>query len=292
MRKDLRTMLEEAQALGVALPVSVRTLDVYDESAREDKGRTTPRRCRQLGEESAPALTPAHRLFDLDAGVLDEFAVFRHLGTDERAELLGRAVDRFHSEVREPLLGVGVLEHLHQVAVEFLGDRLRRSAGMSTPHQLSATRRARLERRRKLRHERTARRARDAESARSFGFDELHRGKESEKIVLDVPGDDILHRQDPALVGTSTASTPVRFFSIAPDRCEMLPDAGAVVELPRSSCKIISSRSDFACTPGLTMRMFGPSRSGRPNEVLFDVVGDLRQEWVHRRRTMLPMTKL
>jgi 3-hydroxyisobutyrate dehydrogenase len=38
IRKDLRTMLDEAKALGVALPVSARALECYDEIAREGRG--------------------------------------------------------------------------------------------------------------------------------------------------------------------------------------------------------------------------------------------------------------
>jgi 3-hydroxyisobutyrate dehydrogenase len=38
IRKDLRTMLDEAKALGVTLPVSLRTLECYDELAREGFG--------------------------------------------------------------------------------------------------------------------------------------------------------------------------------------------------------------------------------------------------------------
>jgi 3-hydroxyisobutyrate dehydrogenase len=39
-RKDLAAMLEEAQALGVALPVSARALECYDRAAREGRGGT------------------------------------------------------------------------------------------------------------------------------------------------------------------------------------------------------------------------------------------------------------
>src|SRR6266851_1772390 len=38
IRKDLRTMLEEAKALGVTLPVSSRALECYDDVAREGFG--------------------------------------------------------------------------------------------------------------------------------------------------------------------------------------------------------------------------------------------------------------
>ena len=38
IRKDLRTMIDEATALGVALPVSSRTLECYDDIAREGLG--------------------------------------------------------------------------------------------------------------------------------------------------------------------------------------------------------------------------------------------------------------
>ena len=38
IRKDLRTMLDEAEALGVTLPVSSRALECYDEVAREGLG--------------------------------------------------------------------------------------------------------------------------------------------------------------------------------------------------------------------------------------------------------------
>jgi 3-hydroxyisobutyrate dehydrogenase len=38
IRKDLRTMLDEAKALGVTLPVSSRALECYDEVAREGRG--------------------------------------------------------------------------------------------------------------------------------------------------------------------------------------------------------------------------------------------------------------
>jgi 3-hydroxyisobutyrate dehydrogenase len=37
-RKDLATMIEEASALGVALPVSARALECYDRAAREGRG--------------------------------------------------------------------------------------------------------------------------------------------------------------------------------------------------------------------------------------------------------------
>ena len=37
-RKDLRTMIEEAQSLGVKLPVAERALECYDEAAREGLG--------------------------------------------------------------------------------------------------------------------------------------------------------------------------------------------------------------------------------------------------------------
>lgn len=38
--KDLRTMLEEAAALGVSLPLTARALDCYDEAARSGMGRS------------------------------------------------------------------------------------------------------------------------------------------------------------------------------------------------------------------------------------------------------------
>jgi 3-hydroxyisobutyrate dehydrogenase len=39
MRKDLRTMLEEASALGTTLPVTARTLDCYGEASRAGLGK-------------------------------------------------------------------------------------------------------------------------------------------------------------------------------------------------------------------------------------------------------------
>jgi len=38
IRKDLRTMLEEAAALGVSLPLTARTLECYDAAARDGLG--------------------------------------------------------------------------------------------------------------------------------------------------------------------------------------------------------------------------------------------------------------
>lgn len=38
IRKDLRTMLEEAAGLGVALPLAARVLDCYDDAARDGLG--------------------------------------------------------------------------------------------------------------------------------------------------------------------------------------------------------------------------------------------------------------
>ena len=38
IRKDLRTMIDEAKALGVILPVSSRALECYDDVAREGLG--------------------------------------------------------------------------------------------------------------------------------------------------------------------------------------------------------------------------------------------------------------
>ena len=38
IRKDLRTMLEEAAALGVKLPLTARALDCYDEAAQAGSG--------------------------------------------------------------------------------------------------------------------------------------------------------------------------------------------------------------------------------------------------------------
>jgi 3-hydroxyisobutyrate dehydrogenase len=38
IRKDLRTMLAEAQALGAALPLVERTLAIYDDAAKEGWG--------------------------------------------------------------------------------------------------------------------------------------------------------------------------------------------------------------------------------------------------------------
>ena len=40
VRKDLRTMLEEAQALGCKLPVVERALECYDQASREGLGAT------------------------------------------------------------------------------------------------------------------------------------------------------------------------------------------------------------------------------------------------------------
>ena len=38
IRKDLRTMIEEAAALGATLPVTQRALEVFDEASREGMG--------------------------------------------------------------------------------------------------------------------------------------------------------------------------------------------------------------------------------------------------------------
>jgi 3-hydroxyisobutyrate dehydrogenase len=38
IRKDLRTMIEEAAALGASLPVTQRALEVFDEASREGMG--------------------------------------------------------------------------------------------------------------------------------------------------------------------------------------------------------------------------------------------------------------
>jgi 3-hydroxyisobutyrate dehydrogenase-like beta-hydroxyacid dehydrogenase len=38
MRKDLRTMLDEAFALGSRLPLTARALELYDEAARDGLG--------------------------------------------------------------------------------------------------------------------------------------------------------------------------------------------------------------------------------------------------------------
>ena len=38
IRKDLRTMIEEAQSLGATLPVTERALECFDEAAREGLG--------------------------------------------------------------------------------------------------------------------------------------------------------------------------------------------------------------------------------------------------------------
>jgi len=40
LRKDLRTMIEEAQALGCALPVVERALECYDQASRAGLGGT------------------------------------------------------------------------------------------------------------------------------------------------------------------------------------------------------------------------------------------------------------
>jgi 3-hydroxyisobutyrate dehydrogenase len=39
MRKDLRTMVEEGNALGITLPVTARTLDCYGEASRASLGK-------------------------------------------------------------------------------------------------------------------------------------------------------------------------------------------------------------------------------------------------------------
>jgi 3-hydroxyisobutyrate dehydrogenase len=38
MRKDLRTMLEEADSLGVELPTAARVLEAFDHAARAGQG--------------------------------------------------------------------------------------------------------------------------------------------------------------------------------------------------------------------------------------------------------------
>ena len=40
IRKDLRTMLDEASALGVGLPLTAQTLERYDEAARNGLGKS------------------------------------------------------------------------------------------------------------------------------------------------------------------------------------------------------------------------------------------------------------
>ena len=39
MRKDLRTMVEEAESLGTTLPVTSRALECYDEASRAGLGK-------------------------------------------------------------------------------------------------------------------------------------------------------------------------------------------------------------------------------------------------------------
>jgi len=62
IRKDLRTMLEEARALGRELPVTQRALDCFDRAARNGLARPMPRCCRELaaltGEVAAPRCRP------------------------------------------------------------------------------------------------------------------------------------------------------------------------------------------------------------------------------------------
>ncbi len=56
MRKDLRTMVEEAQALGAQLPVTASALQCYDEASRADLGKSDitgiPARWMKLAEAS------------------------------------------------------------------------------------------------------------------------------------------------------------------------------------------------------------------------------------------------
>jgi 3-hydroxyisobutyrate dehydrogenase len=56
MRKDLRTMVEEAASLGTGLPVTARALECYDEASRSGLGKgditAIPVRWMKLPEES------------------------------------------------------------------------------------------------------------------------------------------------------------------------------------------------------------------------------------------------
>jgi len=96
MRKDLRTMVEEASALGIELPVTSRALECYDQASERASANGTSRRSGALDEalRLRPAIarvrrrptgrnTPARRLQE----IADE-GLARHLGGRRPCRLL------------------------------------------------------------------------------------------------------------------------------------------------------------------------------------------------------------
>src|SRR5437588_7716752 len=66
--------------------------------------------------------SPASSL-DLDAGLVDHLAPARGLARDQRGQVLGRAADRRHAEVREPPAHLRVLHHHVERGIELGDDR-------------------------------------------------------------------------------------------------------------------------------------------------------------------------
>jgi hypothetical protein len=92
VRKDLQTMVEEAQALGRTLPVVERALECFDQASHEGWGKglrdaigggPSALRNRKSGQT-------CHRLFDFQSSSFYSFTRLHDIVLHEFAELLGR----------------------------------------------------------------------------------------------------------------------------------------------------------------------------------------------------------
>jgi hypothetical protein len=149
---------------------------------------------------------------------------------------------------------------------------------MNTPHQLMATR--------EIRNQRAALRARHAQRPDLFRLDELHRGQRVGEDELQVSGDDILHRQYPALVGNFDGLHAGEDLEHLPRELrDAARAARAVVELAGIRfCEVDQLAEGFRRDVGVdyeNVRTGGDERDR--DEIALDVVRHLCHEGIHRR---------